>query len=184
MTYLLCTGWQEDCSTSCCTGLRVKLKKALLVGLYNWGMETSHYGGAKKSAKEIFEHLFLATWKATVGWVLNTRRWRRTALSHCCNESLNIICLINRLEHFTSLFYLHSGCWSDNLILLSIYHNCLRLKASIENYRATGSNNGAGFTAYRMCWFLNHLDRFTFQCNVWLLFLRLLEIFSTEQYRI
>ena len=89
----------------------------------------------------------MATWKATVSWVLNTRSWRRTALSHCGNESLNIICLINRLKHFSWLLYLHSGCWSDNLILLSIYHNCLRLKASVEHYRAKGSNNGAGFTA-------------------------------------
>ena len=130
-------------------------------------------------AKLIFEHfwqperpLLVEYWTLVGGGGL---LWATVVMSPW------IICLINRLEHFTSLFYLHSGCWSDNLILLSIYHNCLRLKASVEHYRATGSNNGAGFTAYRMCWFLHHLDCFTFQCNVWLLFLRLLEIFSTEQ---
>ena len=134
-------------------------------------------------AKETFEHfwqperpLLVEYWTLVGGGGL---LWATVVMSPW------IICLIKRLKHFivyfTPLLYLHSGSWSDNLILLSIYHNCLRLKANVEHYRATGSNNGAGFTAYRMCWFLHHLDCFTFQCNVWLLFLRLLEIFSTEQ---
>ena len=77
-------------------------------------------------AKLIFEHfwqperpLLVEYWTLVGGGGL---LWATVVMSPW------IICLINRLEHFTSLFYLHSGCWSDNLILLSIYHNCLRLK--------------------------------------------------------
>ena len=67
--------------------IKGQVKKGALVGLYNWEWRLPTVVGLNGHKINILA--FLATWKATVGWVLNTRRWRRTALSHCCNESLN-----------------------------------------------------------------------------------------------